>query len=177
MRKITILLEKPEKPANIGVVMRNIYAFDSGRMYLQKDVEVLKKIGTACGTGTKVSIERFSEIEEFLKNTIQRKIGFIVAEHDKKNIPINLTEFKFEDNDLLVFGGEGPGLTDETKALCDKLVTIPMLGHMGCLNLAVSTGIVLYEVLRQKVEKGSITLKSLKEKKSVIEKAEWWAKN
>ena len=45
----------------------------------------------------------------------------------------------------LVFGAEGPGLTPATLAACDDVVEIPMPSHMNSLNVAVATGVFLYE--------------------------------
>ncbi len=50
----------------------------------------------------------------------------------------------------LVFGAEGPGLTPAVLAACDDLVEIPMPSHMNSLNVAVATGIFLYEATRQR---------------------------
>ncbi len=50
----------------------------------------------------------------------------------------------------LVFGAEGPGLTPAVLATCDDLVEIPMPSHMNSLNVAVATGIFLYEATRQR---------------------------
>jgi len=50
----------------------------------------------------------------------------------------------------LVFGAEGPGLTAAVLAACDDMVEIPMPSHMNSLNVAVATGIFLYEATRQR---------------------------
>jgi tRNA G18 (ribose-2'-O)-methylase SpoU len=50
----------------------------------------------------------------------------------------------------LVFGAEGPGLTAAALAACDEPVEIPMPSHMNSLNVAVATGIFLYEATRQR---------------------------
>jgi tRNA G18 (ribose-2'-O)-methylase SpoU len=50
----------------------------------------------------------------------------------------------------LVFGAEGPGLTDAALAACDDMVEIPMPCHMNSLNVAVASGIFLYEATRQR---------------------------
>ncbi|HEV2691580.1 MAG TPA: RNA methyltransferase [Verrucomicrobiae bacterium] len=50
----------------------------------------------------------------------------------------------------LIFGTEGPGLTPAVLAACDEMVEIPMPSHMNSLNVAVATGIFLYEATRQR---------------------------
>lgn len=49
---------------------------------------------------------------------------------------------------LVMMGNEQSGLPPEMVAACDQTVKIPMLGRADSLNLAVSTGIMLYEVVR-----------------------------
>ncbi len=50
----------------------------------------------------------------------------------------------------LVFGAEGPGISSAVLAACDEMVEIPMPSHMNSLNVAVATGIFLYEATRQR---------------------------
>jgi tRNA G18 (ribose-2'-O)-methylase SpoU len=46
-------------------------------------------------------------------------------------------------------GNEQRGLSDKLITECDQLIKIPMLGSSDSLNLAVSTGIALYESIRK----------------------------
>lgn len=50
---------------------------------------------------------------------------------------------------VLLMGSERQGLSAEQQALCDQVVAIPMRGRADSLNLAVATGVMLYELLRQ----------------------------
>ena len=56
----------------------------------------------------------------------------------------------FRGDCCLVFGAEGPGLTPAVLAACDDVVEIPMPSHMNSLNVAVASGIFLYEATRQR---------------------------
>jgi TrmH family RNA methyltransferase len=50
---------------------------------------------------------------------------------------------------VLLMGSEREGLSTEQQALCDIMVRIPMVGRSDSLNLAVATGVVLYEIFYQ----------------------------
>jgi 23S rRNA (guanosine2251-2'-O)-methyltransferase len=51
---------------------------------------------------------------------------------------------------VLLVGGEEQGLRKLTREACDYLVSIPMRGKVSSLNVSVATGILLFEVLRQR---------------------------
>lgn len=52
----------------------------------------------------------------------------------------------------LVLGAEGKGLRRLTKEECDMLIKLPMYGQVESLNLSVATGVLLYEVVRQRLK-------------------------
>ena len=51
---------------------------------------------------------------------------------------------------ILLMGSERLGLSAEQQALCDTVVKIPMVGQSDSLNLAVATGVTLYEMFNQR---------------------------
>jgi 23S rRNA (guanosine2251-2'-O)-methyltransferase len=51
----------------------------------------------------------------------------------------------------IVIGNEGKGMSDLVKKNCDFLVKIPMMGNVESLNASVSTGIIVYEALKQRL--------------------------
>lgn len=53
----------------------------------------------------------------------------------------------------IVIGNEGKGISEKVKKNCDFLVKIPMKGNIESLNAAVSTGIVVYESVKQRIRK------------------------
>jgi TrmH family RNA methyltransferase len=60
------------------------------------------------------------------------------------------THYQRVDYDLpmvLLMGSEGDGLSTPHRALCDEIVSIPMRGRNDSLNIAVATGVILYEIL------------------------------
>ncbi len=61
--------------------------------------------------------------------------------------------FRYPAQMVLLMGSERQGLQDQHLAICDELVSIPMLGSSDSLNLAVATAVILYEILNQRREK------------------------
>jgi tRNA G18 (ribose-2'-O)-methylase SpoU len=68
----------------------------------------------------------------------------------------NLTAVDLRGDCCLLFGAEGPGLTPAALAACDDMVEIPMPSHMNSLNVAVATGVFLYEATRQRRGKAEV---------------------
>jgi tRNA G18 (ribose-2'-O)-methylase SpoU len=54
----------------------------------------------------------------------------------------------------VVFGSEGPGLSENARACCDELVQIPMAPGVPSLNVAVASAVILYELQRRREEHG-----------------------
>ena len=61
-----------------------------------------------------------------------------------------LSAVNFRGDACLVFGAEGPGLSEKVMAACDSIVQIPMPTHMNSLNVAAATAVFLYEATRQR---------------------------
>jgi len=53
----------------------------------------------------------------------------------------------------VVIGSEGKGIRQSVRTLCDHLVNIPMRGRINSLNVSVATGILVFEILRQRRNK------------------------
>ncbi|MFA5444069.1 MAG: 23S rRNA (guanosine(2251)-2'-O)-methyltransferase RlmB [Bacteroidales bacterium] len=53
----------------------------------------------------------------------------------------------------IVMGAEGKGISDSVLQLCDQLVSIPQLGEIGSLNVSAATAVVLFEAVRQRINK------------------------
>ena len=73
----------------------------------------------------------------------------IVAVSEKANM--NYTEPDYSTPVALVMGAEDVGISPEIMALCDTRVSIPMFGRIGSLNVSVAAGVMMYEVVRQRI--------------------------
>ncbi|MGB3496037.1 MAG: 23S rRNA (guanosine(2251)-2'-O)-methyltransferase RlmB [Elainellaceae cyanobacterium] len=57
---------------------------------------------------------------------------------------------KFDQSTVIVVGAEGEGLGMRTQRCCDVLISVPLVGRTQSLNASVATGMVLYEIFRQR---------------------------
>lgn len=83
---------------------------------------------------------------EFLK-----KSGFqVVAVSEKADF--NYTRGDYTVPTALVLGAEDTGISPRVLEQCDARVSIPMFGHIGSLNVSVAAGVMMYEVVRQRLD-------------------------
>ena len=76
--------------------------------------------------------------------------GFkVVAVSEKADI--NYTTATYTEPTALVLGAEDTGISPEVIRQCDTFVSIPMFGHIGSLNVSVAAGVLMYEVVRQRL--------------------------
>lgn len=82
---------------------------------------------------------------KFLKDS-----GFnVVAVSEKATM--GYTECDYTTPTVLVMGAEDKGISPEVLRMCDSHVAIPMFGHISSLNVSVAAGVLMYEVVRQRL--------------------------
>lgn len=90
--------------------------------------------------------------ERNLVNAVKllRDSGFkIVGTSDKKQL--TYTQADYTGPVAIVLGAEDKGISPEIMKLCDTQVLIPEFGHINSLNVSVAGGIMIYEVVRQRL--------------------------
>ena len=93
--------------------------------------------------------------ERNLVNAVKllRDSGFkIVGTSDRSHTPY--TQGDFTGPVAIVLGSEDKGISPEIMKLCDTQVMIPEFGHINSLNVSVAGGIIIYEVVRQRLQDG-----------------------
>lgn len=74
----------------------------------------------------------------------------IVASTEKANF--NYTKADYSGPVAIVMGAEDCGISPKVLELCDTRVSIPMFGNIGSLNVGVAAAVMMYEVVRQRLE-------------------------
>ena len=79
-----------------------------------------------------------------------KESGYTVIGVTEKS-SVNYTTLDYTGPVALVMGAEDTGISEDVLALCDGRAAIPMFGQIGSLNVSVAAGVVMYEVVRQRL--------------------------
>ena len=144
-----IVLVTPQIPNNTGAIGR-LCVNTGSRLHLIKPLgfDISEKALRRAGMDywPKLDLKVWESLEEFLE-AHPRRDRFFFATTKTDRPYFNLS---FKEGDFFFFGSETSGLPPELLAdYPDQTVTIPMASEGRSLNLAISTGIILYDAIRQ----------------------------
>ncbi len=104
-------------------------------------------IKTSAGALYKVPVCRTTNVGEAI--TLMKNSGLQVIAASEKGSR-NYTSVDFKSPLLLIMGSEGVGISRELLDMCDELIMIPLAGEIESLNVSVASGVVLFEIIRQR---------------------------
>jgi tRNA G18 (ribose-2'-O)-methylase SpoU len=136
---------------NLGAVVRSCAAFGAHFLIVGETCGSpfqRRAVAGSMGTIFEQPVVRTEKLVETLKLLRSRGVRCLAA-HPRPDAT-KLAAADLRGDCCLVFGAEGPGLTADALAACDEALEIPMPSHMNSLNVAVATGVFLYEATRQR---------------------------
>ncbi len=143
-----VALDAAQDPGNIGTIMRTGDAFGSaGLMLLGNCADPYDPTALRASMGAIFSQRLVKASFVDFSHWKQRYNYYVTG--TSKAAPYDYRKVLYRFPMVLLMGSERLGLSSEQQALCDQMVSIPMVGRSDSLNLAVATGIVLYEVFYQ----------------------------
>jgi tRNA (guanosine-2'-O-)-methyltransferase len=163
-KNLIAVIENPADIKNIGTIIRNVNALGVEKVYvvdsrreLPDDWQELrehKPISKVSVSAVKWTfVRRFDSTDECFDH-LERK-GFrsiVTSPHVKGKAHVHLSDGDYTAYTKLAvwFGNEAIGISDRAVERGELCVSIPMFGMIESLNLGTSSGIVLYEVTRQR---------------------------
>ena len=142
-----VILDRVRDPGNLGTVLRTIDAVSVRGVVLVGDCcdpFSVEAVRASMGAIFNVPIASMSE-ESFIKETITYE-GNILG--TALPASVDYREADWSGPMLLMMGNEQSGLTQNLMNAATQLIRMPMLGRSDSLNLAVATGVALYEFRR-----------------------------
>lgn len=164
-KNLIAVIENPINIVNIGTVIRNIealgvektYIVDPRRM-LPEDWQEMRERRALKDTSVSAIkwsfVKRFDSTEDCLKHLkFKGFVSVVTSPHIKGKKNVILHEGNYTQKKLAVwFGSEAKGISDLAVENAEFCINIPMYGFIESLNLGTSTGIVMYEITKQRRE-------------------------
>jgi tRNA (cytidine/uridine-2'-O-)-methyltransferase len=162
---IHIVLLKPEKPLNVGNIMRTCVAFGTklhiiGPLTYELNDKSIKRAGLDYYYLLKWQYyENYDNFNEINNNP---KL-FCLSRYGKKIYSDESFENRNKDY-FILFGSESKGIDEEIlKAHQDRVLRIPMKVDVRSMNLANTVAIAIYEIMRQQQFKGLSLKETIKQ--------------
>ena len=144
-----VALDAPQDPGNVGTILRTLDAVGGAGLILLGDATdphhpaaVRASMGAICTQ--RLVRTTFAELCAWKQAHGYRLAGTAV------NATRDYDAVSYDAPLVLLMGSEREGLSAGQAAACDDLLCLPMVGRVDSLNLAVATGVVLYEIFRQR---------------------------
>lgn len=146
-------LDSIQDPGNLGAILRSIDAVGgTGLILLDNSTDPFHPSSIRASTGaifTQKVVK--TDLNEFKK--WKEAAGFpMVGTFCGDAIPYR--DYNYPKDMILLMGSEQKGLQPEHLALCDAVVTIPLVGNVDSLNVSVAASIVMFEIFHQKGNPG-----------------------
>lgn len=165
-KNLIAVIEDPHDIKNIGTVIRNVNALGVEKAYIVdprkklpddwQDMRKKKSLSATSASAVKWSfVKRFESTEACLQHLEKNKyVSIVTSPHVKghKNVILHEGDFTGHHKLAVWFGSESRGISDLAVKRSVMCVRIPMLGMIESLNLGTTSGIVLYEITKQRRE-------------------------
>lgn len=145
-----LVLDGVQDPHNLGACLRTADAAGVQAVIAPRDnacelTSTVRKV--ACGAAETVPFVQVTNLARTLKSLQEAGIWITGTDTNTEN---SIYQADLTGPLAIVLGAEGKGLRRLTREACDSLVKLPMHGTVQSLNVSVSTGICLYEAVRQR---------------------------
>ena len=149
---IIVILDDVRSMHNVGSASRTCDAFATEALYLcgytpappHRDINK-----TALGATESVSWKHFTTTTEAAQAAKDAGYTIYAVEQAHNSISLSALNWHNSNKVALVFGNEVTGVSEEVLALADGCIEIPQWGTKHSLNISVSLGVVLWEMVRK----------------------------
>jgi 23S rRNA (guanosine2251-2'-O)-methyltransferase len=147
---LLVLLDGVEDPRNLGAILRTVDAAGADGVLLpdRHSAGLSETVSRSSAGGLEhVQVARIGNVSQAIDELKARGVWVVGLDASGTE---RWDAVDYRRPIALVLGGEGRGIRRLVRERCDHLVSLPLFGHVGSLNVSVAAGIALYEVLRQR---------------------------
>lgn len=147
-----ILLDGLTDTRNFGAIARTAECVGADAIVIPEKGSVTvtpDAVKTSAGALLHIPVCREKSILGAVK-TLKSNGYKIIGATEKANV--NYCDIDYDVPVGIVMGAEDTGISDDVLRACDALGAIPILGNIGSLNVSVAAGVMMYEVVRQRLK-------------------------
>ncbi len=147
-----IVLDEIEDPHNFGSIIRTAEICGVHGIIISKrrNVGITPAVyKSSAGAVEYMKICKVTNLNNIIEKLKKRNIWVYGADMNGQSYCFDVD---FNGAVALVIGSEGRGISKSIKEKCDMLVKIPMYGNIASLNASVAGGILMYEILKQRIK-------------------------
>lgn len=147
---VLLMLDQIQDPRNLGAIIRTANAVEADGVIIPKNnaAEITTSVHKAsAGSTAYTPISKVTNLAQTIEQLQSVGIWVVGTADDAET---SYTSADYTVPLCIVLGNEGSGIRRLVKQKCDYLVNLPMLGQISSLNVSVTAGVLLYEVLRQR---------------------------
>lgn len=149
-RPFLVLLDEVEDPQNLGAIVRSAAGAGADGILLpeRRSAGLTDTVRTVSAGGLEhIPVARVPNLARAMDDLKERDVWLVGAEGGG---PDPWYDFDYTEPVGLVFGSEGKGLRPLIRSKCDRILSIPLAGGLGSLNVASAASVFLFEVSRQR---------------------------
>lgn len=149
---VIVVLDGIQDPGNLGTILRTIDSVGLDQVIVSKETADSynpKVVRSTMGAIFRVNIIESDNLLDTLKNMKKHKYKIMATSLETQNSIYDVDYNK----KVIVIGNEANGVSQEILDYADEKIKIPMLGKTESLNASVATAIILYEYVRNKIDK------------------------
>jgi 23S rRNA (guanosine2251-2'-O)-methyltransferase len=147
---LIVVLDGIEDPQNLGAIVRTVDAAGADGIVVQNRRSAPLEGAAAKAAAGALAHVKIAEVVNIARAIEELKEAGVWTVGLAGEAPTPYDAIDFTLSTALVLGAEGAGLRRLVRERCDHLVSIPMGGHVGSLNVSVAAGVALFEAVRQR---------------------------
>ena len=163
-KNLIAVIEEPDDIRNVGTIIRNVNALGVEKAYVisaqgslpdeWQEMREKPKLSAASASAIKWSfVKKFKTTEECLFHLEKNGFASVVTSPHTKgrtNVVLHEADYTVHTKLAVWFGNESIGISRQALERSEFCINIPMYGIIESLNLGTSSGIVLYEIGKQR---------------------------
>lgn len=149
---IIVVLDDVQDPGNLGTILRTVDSIGLNQIIVSKgtaDAFNSKVVRSTMGAIFRIKMIEVENLAQEIKEMRKHHFKLMVTSLQTKN---SIYDIDFNKK-IIVIGNEANGVSKEIQDMADEKAKIPMLGRTESLNASVAAGVVMYEYVRQKLNK------------------------